>query len=54
MKLSQRIFVGTFKGLNRLVDWQHLPKWVGVANLTAFRIYFSLSSNNCCVPFGSA
>ncbi len=38
MKLSQRIFVGTFKGLNRLVDWHRLPKWVGVANLAAFRI----------------
>jgi hypothetical protein len=39
MKLSifQRAFIGTFKGVNRLIAWHRLPKWLGILNLLAYR-----------------
>jgi hypothetical protein len=39
MKLtfSQRLLVGFFHGVNRVIAWHRLPKWLGVLNLVAFR-----------------
>lgn len=39
MKLSftQRALVSTFKGVNRIVAWHRLPKWIGIINLLSFR-----------------
>ncbi|MDQ3016901.1 MAG: peroxidase, partial [Bacteroidota bacterium] len=39
MKLStsQRAIVGAFKGVNRLVAWHRLPKWIGIINLLSYR-----------------
>lgn len=37
LSFGQRILVGTFKGVNSVVAWHRLPKWLGVVNLIAFR-----------------
>ncbi len=39
MKLSfgQRLLIGAFKGVNRVIAWHRLPKWVGILNLLALR-----------------
>ena len=39
MKLTftQRALVGAFKGVNRVVAWHRLPKWIGIINLLSFR-----------------
>ena len=39
MKLSpsQRIIVGVFKGVNKVVAWHKLPKWIGILNLLSYR-----------------
>ena len=39
MKLSftNRLLIGTFRGINRLRAWHRLPKWLSVINLMAFR-----------------
>ncbi len=39
MKLttSQRAVVGIFKGVNKVVAWHRLPKWVGIINLLSYR-----------------
>lgn len=37
LSFSQRLLVGTFRGVNRVIAWHRLPKWVGVVNLLAFR-----------------
>ena len=39
MKLSftQRALVNSFKGLNRVVAWHRLPRWIGIINLLSFR-----------------
>ena len=37
LSLGHRILVGSFKEINKVVDWHRLPKWLGVVNLIAFR-----------------
>ncbi|HZV70794.1 MAG TPA: peroxidase family protein [Saprospiraceae bacterium] len=37
LSLSQRALVGFFKGVNKVVDWHRLPKWIGILNLLSFR-----------------
>lgn len=37
LSISQRLLIGTFKGVNRVIAWHRLPKWVGIVNLMAFR-----------------
>ena len=39
MKLTftQKALVSTFKGVNRIVAWHRLPKWIGIINLLSFR-----------------
>lgn len=39
MKLtaSQRVIIGIFKGVNKVVAWHRLPKWIGIINLLAYR-----------------
>lgn len=34
---GHRILIGTFKGINKVVAWHRLPKWLGIVNLIAFR-----------------
>lgn len=31
------MLIGMFKGVNRIIDWHKLPKWIGILNLLAFR-----------------
>ncbi|MEP6792686.1 MAG: peroxidase family protein [Saprospiraceae bacterium] len=37
LSLSQRALVGVFKGVNKVVAWHRLPKWIGIINLLSFR-----------------
>ena len=37
LSLGQRILVGSFRSINKVVAWHRLPKWLGVVNLIAFR-----------------
>ena len=37
LSFSQRLLVGLFKGVNSVVAWHRLPKWLGILNLLAFR-----------------
>lgn len=37
LSFSQRAIVSSFKGLNRVVAWHRLPKWIGILNLLSFR-----------------
>lgn len=37
LSLSQRALVNTFKGVNKVVAWHKLPKWIGILNLLSFR-----------------
>src|SRR6187431_2630208 len=37
LTITQRALVGAFKGLNRVVAWHRLPKWIGIINLLSFR-----------------
>ncbi|MEI6412529.1 MAG: peroxidase family protein [Bacteroidota bacterium] len=37
LSIGQRILVGSFKGINKVIAWHRLPKWLGVLNLIAFR-----------------
>lgn len=37
LSFSQRLLVGTFKGVNSVIAWHRLPKWIGTLNLVAFR-----------------
>ena len=37
LSLTQKALVSSFKGLNRVVAWHRLPKWVGIINLLSFR-----------------
>ncbi len=37
LTLSQRAFVGFFKGVNKVIAWHKLPKWIGIMNLLSFR-----------------
>ncbi|HEY3386681.1 MAG TPA: peroxidase family protein [Saprospiraceae bacterium] len=39
MKLTftQKALVSTFKGVNRIIAWHRLPKWIGIINLLSFR-----------------
>lgn len=39
MKLtaSQRAIVGVFKGVNKMVAWHRLPKWLAILNLLSYR-----------------
>lgn len=37
LSFSQRAFVGFFKGVNKVIVWHRLPKWIGVLNLLAYR-----------------
>jgi hypothetical protein len=37
LSLTQRAIVGFFKGINKMVDWHRLPKWIGIINLLSFR-----------------
>jgi hypothetical protein len=37
LTLTQRALVGFFKGVNKMVDWHKLPKWIGIINLLSFR-----------------
>jgi hypothetical protein len=34
---GSRVLIGIFKGVNKLVSWHKLPKYVGVLNLLAYR-----------------
>lgn len=43
-KIADSILVGTFRIINRYIDWHRLPKWLGVANLAALRV--ELRKNN--------
>lgn len=46
MKLTftQRLIVGFFKGVNKIIDWHRLPSWIGILNLLSFR--YELRSKN--------
>ncbi len=37
LSFSQRLLVGLFKGVNAVIAWHRLPKWIGILNLLAFR-----------------
>lgn len=37
LSFGQRVLVGSFRGINKVIAWHRLPKWLGVLNLIAFR-----------------
>jgi hypothetical protein len=37
LSVSQRAIIGVFRGVNKVIDWHKLPKWLGILNLLAYR-----------------
>lgn len=38
LSFTDRVVIKLFKGVNKVVDWHKLPKYIGVFNLLAFRL----------------
>lgn len=52
--IGQRVLIGSFRGVNKLIAWHRLPKWLGVLNLIAFRSELRAKNLHDVYPDGEA